>query len=266
MAEIQEIEIEKRYLEQWGEAHPEIELHYIKKYHLDYEKTVDLFAYLKYIGDRSLTWKDKWNLLISFKIFRSKFLNNIPDRESFIFSLQYTYYEKLLIEKNEKKDALDKILQEVDFDQNLKQLTESSMEFLYGYISRNMPDEIPEFSAKEYQKHFSKFISCFPVIGSSTHSLINSIATGYLFDYVIIDEASQQDLIPGILCFGCAKNVVIVGDRKQLSHIPVHTDIIAPDKLYDCVSYERRRWRAGHVSGAYCIGKSYEKLSKSTGD
>ena len=53
----------------------------------------------------------------------------------------------------------------------------------------------------------------------------------------IVDEASQQDIVPGVLCLGCAKNVVIVGDRKQLPHIPAKSNLTAPNMLYDCCKY-----------------------------
>ena len=80
-------------------------------------------------------------------------------------------------------------------------------------------------------------MKCFPVIGSSTYSIISSIAKGALLDYIIIDEASQQDIIPGILGLGCAQNIIVVGDRKQLPHIPVESNIICPDEKYDCSKY-----------------------------
>ena len=41
-----------------------------------------------------------------------------------------------------------------------------------------------------------------------------------MFDYVIIDEASTLDLVKAVLPLSCAKKSVIVGDQKQLPHIP----------------------------------------------
>lgn len=237
ISQIQEIEIEIEYLNKWSQKYPEIKVNYIDKYNLDHIKAVDLMTYIKFLEDKSLTLKDKWNLLLNYKIFRSRFLNNIKDRESFIFSLQLTYYERILKEKEEEKAELENILKEADFSNELEKLRDRSLKFLYQYIIRNMPENIPEFTSKNYQKDFSKFMKYFPIIGSSTHSLVSSIAKGYLLDYVIIDEASQQDLVPGILCFGCARNVIIVGDRKQLSHIAVPTQNSSPDRLYDCTKY-----------------------------
>ena len=100
-----------------------------------------------------------------------------------------------------------------------------------------MPNCKPDFNLGNYRNNFDDFTKYFPIIGSSTHSLINSIGNGYIFDYIIVDEASQQDIVPGILCFGCTKNIIIVGDRKQLSHIPIKSNLTCPKDLYNCQKY-----------------------------
>ncbi|WP_309568888.1 AAA domain-containing protein [Clostridium estertheticum] len=53
----------------------------------------------------------------------------------------------------------------------------------------------------------------------TTHSLRSCVSENYLFDYVIVDEASQVDIVTGALALSCAKNVVIVGDLKQLPNV-----------------------------------------------
>jgi superfamily I DNA and/or RNA helicase len=54
---------------------------------------------------------------------------------------------------------------------------------------------------------------------SSTFSSTNSFPPGTVFDYVIVDEASQVDLATGCLALTCAKNTVAVGDAKQLPNV-----------------------------------------------
>lgn len=54
---------------------------------------------------------------------------------------------------------------------------------------------------------------------STTYSLRNSTSPNYLFDYVIMDEASQIDIVTGALALSSARNAVIVGDSKQLPHV-----------------------------------------------
>ena len=40
-----------------------------------------------------------------------------------------------------------------------------------------------------------------------------------VFDYVIMDEASQVDIKTGALALSCAMNAVIVGDDKQIPNV-----------------------------------------------
>lgn len=233
-SEIEEIKIEKEYLLKWQQDHPEIKMIDINKYHLSTTEMVNLLVYIRRLSDKFLSFIDKFNLLMNYRIIRSKFLNDLETRQNFVFSLQFIYYEKLLYEKDEELKRIKEILDKEDFEFNLKSLKEKSMAYLYDYIIKKFPNDCPTFDIGNYYKDFSKFLNYFPIIGSSTHSLMNSIGSGYILDYVIIDEASQQDIIPGILCFGCAKNIIIVGDRKQLPHIPIKTNIKCPDSLYDC--------------------------------
>ncbi len=233
-SEIEEIKIEKEYLLKWQQDHPEIKMIDINKYHLSTTEMVNLLVYIRRLSDKFLSFIDKFNLLMNYRIIRSKFLNDLETRQNFVFSLQFLYYEKLLYEKDEELKRIKEILDKEDFEFNLKSLKEKSMAYLYDYIIKKFPNDCPTFDIGNYYKDFSKFLNYFPIIGSSTHSLMNSIGSGYILDYVIIDEASQQDIIPGILYFGCAKNIIIVGDRKQLPHIPIKTNIKCPDSLYDC--------------------------------
>jgi len=73
------------------------------------------------------------------------------------------------------------------------------------------------------------------VLLSTCHSLRASIADGYLLDYLIIDEASQVDLLAAGLALSCCRNVVVVGDLRQLP--PTTADaadgLVAPKPAYD---------------------------------
>lgn len=65
-----------------------------------------------------------------------------------------------------------------------------------------------------------------------------SIPQNYLLDYVIIDEASQVDLITGVLAFFCCRNVIVVGDTKQLPQITdqkiePNLKSLPPDPVYN---------------------------------
>lgn len=232
---IDEAEIEKKYLEEWFEEHPEIQVRNADKHRITQKKAMDMLIYLKRLDEDMIGVKERLELLFRFGIFRASFLKDMSERENFIFSLQHTYYDKLVERMQKQKAALEERLKTAGFKDDMEALQRYSMLYLKSFISQNSPDQEPEFDKENYKKRFPEFLKYFPVIGSSTHSLVNSAGNGCVFDYVIIDEASQQDIVPGVLCLGCAKNAVIVGDKKQLSHIPCRTKTVSPKPEYDCI-------------------------------
>lgn len=76
----------------------------------------------------------------------------------------------------------------------------------------------------DLQANSDEFINDFPVILSTTYSLRNCLSSKVMYDYVIVDEASQVDLCTGALALSCAKKAVIVGDLKQLPNV-VKSDV-----------------------------------------
>lgn len=236
--EINEIKVELKYLEEWFQSNQDITAFENNSYSYPSIKTADLLAYIRMLQDDPLSISNKLNLMFHYHIFNHKFLNDENKRRSFIYHLQYAYYHSLIKEKDRIRTNLLTSLNSVDFDGLLQDMKDKSLHYLLNYVKEHLPDEAIGITEKNYKsKEYQRFIKCFPVVGSSTHSLVNSIPTGFMFDYVIIDEASQQDIVPGVLCLGCAQNVVVVGDRKQLPHIPVNTKLSPKNELYDCYKY-----------------------------
>ena len=91
---------------------------------------------------------------------------------------------------------------------------------LENYIS-NHYQKLPfqAFSAESYKHNFDNFLLRYPVLLSTSQSLLNNAPKGFTFDYLIIDEASQGDLLSSTLAISCAKNLVVVGDSRQLQQI-----------------------------------------------
>lgn len=235
-AEIDELRIEQQYLQRWQDENLSHEPAPIEKYGLSPQQITDFIAYLSYLGEKSINLWHRMTLLLNFRIVRTTFMNNWEKRKSLIDSLQRSYYETSLEQKISVLTGLEKILEENHADTLLQELTGTSMTYLKHHLYQRIPRE-EEFTEQDYKTRFSAFTKRFPIIGSSTHSIINSIADNAILDYVIIDEASQQDIVPGILGLGCARNLIIVGDSKQLPHVPVNLDIPSPSEFYDCVRY-----------------------------
>ena len=83
------------------------------------------------------------------------------------------------------------------------------------------------FSEEELNRVESGFYSEYPIVLSTTfssRSCLPYFSQDFLFDYLIMDEASQVDVSTGALALSCAKNAVIVGDKKQLPNVVTTVD------------------------------------------
>ena len=85
------------------------------------------------------------------------------------------------------------------------------------------------FTKDALWKDFASFVKEYPVVLSTTYSLRSCASANYLFDYVVMDETSQVDIVTGAMALSCARNAVIVGDLKQLPNV-VPTNIAAETK------------------------------------
>lgn len=106
-------------------------------------------------------------------------------------------------------------------DNKLELLTTYSIKLLNEYL-RNKYKEQKErkiFSLKELHNNSAEFNKEYPIVFSTTYSIKNSLNENHKYDYIIMDESSQVDLITGVLALSTAKNAVIVGDLKQLPNV-----------------------------------------------
>lgn len=103
-------------------------------------------------------------------------------------------------------------------------------------------DETLYFNPKEFTQEY-------PVILSTAYSLKNSLSSHFVYDYLIIDEASQLDLPTAVLAFSSAKNVVIVGDQMQLPNVLTYEDKSIATAIWE-------KWEAYHFPRCYHSAKN----------
>lgn len=234
--ELDELTIERRHLQQWQADSGIQAANSLDKYRLSPRKTADLMAYLAYLGEQRIRLKDRVELLFNFRIFRAKPFAQGDARLSVFHALQMHYYDKALQDTEAELQACRESLARGNFTALLDELKTASMRHLKQQLQRHAPPS-DSFDVNTYRQQFDAFVQRFPILGSGTHSIVNSIAPGAILDYVIIDEASLQDIVPGILALGCARNLIVVGDNRQLAHIPVVLGLQAPAEAYDCERY-----------------------------
>ncbi|MDD2829800.1 MAG: AAA domain-containing protein [Sulfuricurvum sp.] len=220
--ELEALKIEKRhFMNMFAARAIDIGSHedFFSKQSLD--NTLSLWAELEslVLHDKKITFFFKIKALFKYKIF-SFSLYQYP-LDEIILVLQKCFYEIKEKKLIETIFTLKNLLKDENFETILKAYTTDSMALLELHLSKkyNLTEKKQQFEKDALWKNFEDFTREYPVVLSTTHSLRNCTQENFLYDYLIIDEASQVDVIAGGLALSCAKNVVIVGDLKQLPHI-----------------------------------------------
>lgn len=166
---------------------------------------------------------EKLRLLLRFGMAGRVFFQ-LSDEER-IPLLQKAYYLRKLAELEGKRKILEDSLEKFSFDKRLKRLTTLSMQLMKHRLAKRYNNRARKvFAPEDLWKQPEEFLDEYPIVLSTTFSVITSVQNGYLFDCVIVDEASQVDLLNGVLAMGCAKKLVVVGDPMQLPNVLTEQD------------------------------------------
>lgn len=153
-----------------------------------------------------------------------------------VMRLQRLYFDKKIAAFDDEIARLEGALGSAKFEQLIDQHRERSLQWLTDCLRHHYTQHSPRTYDHNYLDHWRTFSRDYPVILSTCHSLQRSIGPGRMLDYLIIDEASQVNLLEAANVLACCKNVVVVGDLKQLAHIPgLEQDDCpsAPSPVYD---------------------------------
>ncbi len=141
------------------------------------------------------------------------------DIDDCIEYLKNYYYKIKIAELNAEIAESEKILKEYRNTKADEQYKLLSQKYFKASLNKRYSQKIQSFAMSDYKSDFKKFVKRYPIIYSTTHAIRSCSADDYLYDYAIIDESSQVDLITMLIAFSCARSVVLVGDDKQLPHV-----------------------------------------------
>jgi len=145
---------------------------------------------------------------------------NTMDLSIVFNSLEKLFYEKKIQEIKEEITNNDAFLKKHNLSETTEAIKRLSKQELHkGLFDKYRQQQLEEFSKRDYKNNYEQFLKRFPIILSTSQSLPNNIPNNYIFDYLIIDEASQGDLLSSVLAMTSAKNLVVVGDSRQLQQI-----------------------------------------------
>lgn len=185
----------------------------------NFNKALKLKDFLSFINiEKKVSITNKLRFVFQYGLF--DFANINKYREELPLYTNHKFYELYIAKIESEILEVENWLTSHNEEANLKLFIETSKEVFNGELFdkyKSLGES--SFSVEDYRQHFDDFVKYYPVILSSTLSLHTSIRKGFLFDYLIIDESSQVDIIKSAVCFSCCRNVVVVGDSMQLTHI-----------------------------------------------
>ena len=178
---------------------------------------LNLYRMIAEKGQKPSFWfRLKWSFAMGMKMF--SFLNG--KATNVISSLENVYYVSRKSEIEQELSTITNMLQSIDINQSTKDLRSSSLQILKHKIAQRYRNgERKKFSIRDIKSRTDEFLHEYPVVLSTTYSAKSCISKNMVFDYVIMDEASQVDIKTGALALSCALNAVIVGDDKQLPNV-----------------------------------------------
>lgn len=131
--------------------------------------------------------------------------------------------------------AGESFLESHDADRLISETTLKSTELFRAKLYTKYSNGVSDGSRRTFDNPWEEpraFRDEYPIITSTTNAAQNQIGkNGDLFDYIIIDESSQADLITGFLALSSAKNAVIVGDTKQLPCVITEEERVKSEPL-----------------------------------
>ena len=176
-------------------------------------------------GKKVGTWvRLKWALTFGFRLF--SFLKG--EATEVIAGLEKAFYRVRKAEIEQELAVIEERLQALELQSALNALTTSSRQMLKHKMAERFGGGARrQFTVSGIKAKTEEFLKEYPVVLSSTYKSNTNIHSDYVFDYVIMDEASQVDIKTGALALSCAMNAVIVGDSKQLPNVVSQADALA---------------------------------------
>jgi len=185
-----------------------------------YNKNKIKLLWNELISIKNISLFNKIKYVFFYKIGNFKFYNN--NINTIIKTLQnITYINDINTLDNKIKEKELYIDNNKNIEENFIKL---SMDYLKKYLLLKYKNGRKIYTKEEIWKNPYRFIKDYPVILSTTYSSRNTFNDNFKFDYVIMDEASQIDIVTGTLALSNAKYAVVIGDEKQLPNV-VREDI-----------------------------------------
>ncbi len=140
---------------------------------------------------KKLWFFERWILGRKFKVKIA-----LQDINTLLSSAEKLYYQTKINELTGKIESNREFLENHNKVDVAKELKSLCRKFLENRIRTHYKNHsIKDFSKESYKHDYENFLFRYPIVLSTSQSLLNNAPKGFTFDYLIIDEASQGDLL-----------------------------------------------------------------------
>ncbi|MCL1889598.1 MAG: AAA domain-containing protein [Desulfovibrionaceae bacterium] len=200
---------------------------------IDAKKALQLWLTCEYAaerGERFSFWKRIKNFFrfgLADASFYSLFFGDM------VLVCQKHFYEQKRAELQARITQLSDALSGFSFDKKKEEYSQWSMQLFKAFLHRKYTARKRKiYTLDDLWKNSSAVVQDYPVILSTTFALRSSLSDNFIYNTVIMDEASQINLTAGALALACAKKAVIVGDLKQLQNVVKGEHVALSNRIF----------------------------------
>lgn len=243
--EIQALKIEwQHYLQEFVSKEPTIK----PKLSANSTQILNLWNEYQQFAEKGSTSRP-WGLLslikrlnLFFLKIKSWFIYKIPDKNFYnrepdliIADFQYLYYQTRHTELEIEIKTLEQELAKEDAFTITQQMVDTSMKYLKNALFHRYASQHDRtiFTLSDLHWKWKDVQKEYPIVLSTTFSSLSSLGENAVYDYLIMDEASQVSVETGVLALSAAKNAIIVGDKMQLPNVVTEEDKIKLNSIAD---------------------------------
>ncbi len=157
-----------------------------------------------------------WMFRFGVKVWR--FLHKPVTR--IMYDIDAAYYFARIRETRKEIKECEAALEHICPDTSDEDTQTLSLQILRHKVASNREGvKRREYCIEHIRYSSDVFLNDYPIVLSTTYMARSCIGGNMIFDYVIMDEASQVDITTGVLSLASAASAVIVGDSKQLHRV-----------------------------------------------
>lgn len=231
---------EQHYFEEYYASYSDVPMESLDK--LSSQKLLALWMEFEQHAEHETRLGLLQKLSIMFRFNRNALKLFLRSPELVIPYLQSQFYFVKRRELEAEKQELNRKLERYAFDAKMDELTQKSLRLFRAELATryHWRNNRRCFEKNDFRRNSEEFTREYPVVLSTTYSIKGTLSIDHIYDYLIVDEASQVDLATGVLAFSCARNIVIVGDLKQLPNVLTEDDIRTSDAIWQKHSLDER--------------------------